>query len=183
MREESRREPAPGTREEENSTLVLDTAAFIAGTPDFSQGRFLTVRGVIDELGTGVIIKARLEAALESNRVSVHEPSNEQVNFVLKQASLSGDIKKLSGTDVQLLATAFSEKSKGSRVIIVSDDYSLQNVAKQLGIETLGVVLPGIKTTLNWLWYCSSCHRVYDSAPPGNCLFCGGGVKRRPTNK
>ena len=183
MLEESRRGPVQGFSGEAKLTLVLDTAAFIAGTPDFSHGTFLTVRGVVNELGTDVIVKARLEAALESNRVSVYEPSDEQVKSVLEQAALSGDMKKLSGTDIQILATALSERKKGTRVIIVSDDYSLQNVARQLGVETLGVILPGIKTTLNWVWYCSSCHRVYDSTTSGNCLFCGGEVKRRPANK
>lgn len=183
MPEESRNEPAQGSSVERKPTLVLDAAAFLAGTPDFSRGRFLTVRGVIDELGTNFIVKARLQVAMESKRLSVYEPSEDQVSTILKQASLSGDMKKLSPTDIQLLATAFSERSRGSRVIMVSDDYSLQNVARQLGIETLGVILPGIKTTLNWLWYCSSCHRVYDSSPPGNCLFCGGEVKRRPVSR
>ena len=47
-------------------------------------------------------------------------------------ASKAGDFHKLSEADMQLLSLALQLKAEGYTPKIVTDDYSIQNVAKQL---------------------------------------------------
>ena len=84
-------------------------------------------------------------------------------------------------TDVELLALALELKSKGYRPQVVSDDYSIQNVATQAGIEFLALATFGIKRLLEWIRYCPACHREYPANNSSKeCLVCGTALKRKP---
>ena len=107
------------------------------------------------------MIKVRFETALENGRVKVKAPSQEFVNQIKVPSSKVGDSFKLSETDIELLALALELKSTGYTPQIVSDDYSIQNVATQLGIEFLALATFGIKRLLEWIRYCPACYREY----------------------
>ena len=66
-------------------------------------------------------------------------PSQEFLNQAKTASNKVGDSFKLSETDIELLALALELKSTGYNPQIVSDDYSIQNVATQLGIEFLAL--------------------------------------------
>ena len=66
-------------------------------------------------------------------------------------ASKVGDSHKLSETDLQLLALALELKTEGVAPQIVTDDYSIQNVATQMGIGFLALATFGIKRLWNGL--------------------------------
>ncbi|MGD0643571.1 MAG: hypothetical protein ABSA75_01550 [Candidatus Bathyarchaeia archaeon] len=162
--------------------IVLDTSAFLAGFDPFSLSEEqLTVPKVEEEIKRNSIISVRFRAALENGKLKVKAPSEEFMNKVKTSASKVGDSFKLSETDIHLLSLALELKAEGRTPQIVTDDYSIQNVATQLGIEFSALATFGIKRLLEWIRYCPACYREY----PANCSFkeclvCGTPLKRKP---
>lgn len=123
----------------------------------------------------------RFNTAVESGRIKIKMPSEEYSNKVKASASKVGDSYLLSETDMQLLSLALELKANGDRPEIITDDYSIQNVATQMGIEFYALATFGIRRLLEWIRYCPACHREY----PANCAFktcqvCGTELKRKP---
>jgi UPF0271 protein len=87
----------------------------------------------------------------------------------------------LSDTDIQLLALAIELKASGYTPQIITDDYSIQNVATQLGIDFLAQTTFGIKRLLEWIRYCPACHKEYPvNSKFKECQVCGTELKRKP---
>ncbi len=162
--------------------VVLDTSAFVAGFDPFSLGdEQVIVPKVAEEIRRNSMMKMRLETAIESGKIKVKTPTLEACNKLEVSANKAGDVHKLSETDKQLLAMAIELKDEGYKPKIVTDDYSIQNVAKQVDIEFLSLATFGIKRLLEWIRYCPACHKQY----PANCKFkecqiCGTELRRKP---
>jgi UPF0271 protein len=162
--------------------VVLDTSAFLAGYDPFAAStEQVTVPKVEEEILRNSMVKMRFQTAVESGKVKVRAPTQE-FSFAAKASACKvGDSFKLSETDMQLLSLALELKEQGYTTQIVTDDYSIQNVAKQLGIEFLALATFGIKRLLEWIRYCPACHKQY----PANskfkeCQICGTELKRKP---
>jgi UPF0271 protein len=127
------------------------------------------------------MILVRFTTAVENGKVKVKAPTEEFLNKIKASAIVLGDSFKLSETDIQLLALALELKAAGWSPQIVTDDYSIQNVATQMGIEFLALATFGIKRLLEWVRYCPACHREYSaSGSSKECLVCGTELKRKP---
>jgi len=163
--------------------IVLDTSAFLAGFDPFSLSEEqVTVPKVEEEIRKNSIILVRFKTALENGKLKVKAPSEEFLNKVKASASKVGDSFLLSETDIQLLALALELKAIGYTPQIVTDDYSIQNVATQLGMEFLALATFGIKRLLEWIRYCPACHREYPAnCSSKECLVCGTELKRKPS--
>ena len=141
----------------------------------------VTVPKVEEEIRKNSMILVRFKTALENGKLKVKAPSEEFLNKVKASASKVGDSFILSETDIQLLALALELKATGYTPQIVTDDYSIQNVATQLGIEFLALATFGIKRLLEWIRYCPACHREYPAnCSSKECLVCGTELKRKP---
>ena len=162
--------------------VVLDTSAFLAGFDPFSLSEELaTVPAVEEEIKRSSIIITRFKAALESGKVKVKEPREEFLKAAKVSASKLGDSYLLSKADTQLLALCIELKAEGYTPQIVTDDYSIQNVATQMGFEFLALATFGIKRLLEWIRYCPACHREYPAnCSTKECLVCGTELKRKP---
>jgi UPF0271 protein len=162
--------------------VVLDTSAFLAGFDPFTMGdEQVTVPKVEEEILCNSMIKLRFQTALESGKVKVKAPSSQYVAEAKTAAGKAGDYPKLSETDLQLIALAFELKQQGLVPQIVTDDYSIQNVAKQLCIEFSALATSGIKRILDWIRYCPACHKQYPSDNKfKECQICGTNLKRKP---
>ena len=127
------------------------------------------------------MIWVRFKTALENGKLQVETPSEEFLNKVKATAITVGDSFFLSETDTQILALALEFKAKGYRPQIISDDYSIQNVATKMGIEFAALATFGIRRLLEWVRYCPACHREY-AADYGQakCTICGTELKRKP---
>ena len=162
--------------------VVLDTSAFLAGFDPCSLNQEqATVPKVEEEIKKNSIIKLRFETALENGKLKIKAPSPEFLNKIQAAANKFGDSFTLSETDTQLLALALELKLTGYSPQLISDDYSIQNVATQLSIEFASVTTFGIKRLLEWKVYCPACHKEY----PANtnikeCHICGTPLKRKP---
>ena len=162
--------------------MVLDTSAFVGGFDPFSIGEEqITPPLVEEEIKTNTMRKIRFNTAVESGRIRIIEPAPEFVDKVKATATLAGDSFYLSGTDIQVLALALELKTRGDNPQIVTDDYSIQNVAKKLELNFVSMITFGIRRFLNWIRYCPACHKKY----PANykettCQICGTELKRKP---
>jgi len=162
--------------------MVLDTSAFVAGFDPFSvREEQIAPPKVEEEVKRNAMTLLRFSMAVENGRLKIFAPSQEFMNKVKASATSVGDSFFLSETDKQVLALAMEIKARGDTPQIVTDDYSIQNVAKQLGLEYVSLVTFGIKRLLTWIRYCPACHRTY----PANfktkeCTICGTALKRKP---
>ncbi|MEM3437488.1 MAG: hypothetical protein QXP55_02990 [Nitrososphaerales archaeon] len=158
--------------------LVLDSTAFYAGILLTGMSKYYTTPLVIDEISHIKTLSTVIPALLESNKLSVIDPSINLVEEVKRIASESGDIQKLSDTDISIIALGMQLRKKGYYVTIISDDYSIQNLVKFSGLRFSPVMTKGISRTIRWLLYCSGCGKVfYDNAII--CNVCGMRLKRK----
>lgn len=162
--------------------VVLDTSAFVAGYDPFSSAtEQVTTPKVEAEIRRNSMVKMRLETAIESGKLKVQAPSQMFLNRIRTPANKVGDSFKLSETDTELLALALELKEQGFAPRIVTDDYSIQNVARQIGIEFVALATYGIKKLLEWVRYCPACHKEYSAdSKSKECLICGTELKRKP---
>ena len=165
--------------------LVLDTSAFLAGFDQFSIGEEQYTAPMVREEVTGASMpRVRFNTAVESGKLQVRTPDKGFLEGVKASAKAVGDAFFLSETDLQVLALALELKTRGFLPRIVSDDYSIQNVANQLGIEFASLATFGIRFRLQWVRYCPACGRRYPADyKSSKCEVCGTELKRKPAGK
>jgi len=98
-------------------------------------------------------------------------PGRESLEKVREAARLTGDDIRLSQVDMEVLALALELKAT-----VLTDDYSIQNLAAQLGIDYKGVEKEGIRRVIRWGYKCSGCGRTY-SVSHRECPVCGSLLK------
>ena len=165
--------------------IVLDTSAFIAGfDPLAVPEKQFTVPEVKNELIADSMNWMRFNAAVESGKLMVKNPKSSVLDEVQEASRKVGDIRYLSEADLRVLALALELKGNGLIPLIVTDDYSIQNVANKIGIEFTSLMTFGIKYRFKWILYCPACYRKY---PPDYkfkvCEVCGTELKRKPKKK
>jgi len=165
--------------------IVLDTSAFVAGFDPFSiSEEQYTVPMVKDELIRSSMPWVRFKTAMESGKLKVRAPDKTFLDEVKASATIVGDTFFLSEADLQVLGLALELKSSGYNPSIASDDYSIQNVANQMGIKFASLATLGIRFRLKWIRYCPACRRKYPADYKSNeCEVCGTELKRKPMRK
>jgi len=139
---------------------------------------------VKEELSYSSLPWVRFNTAVESGRLKIKTPSVQFLDKVKESSKKVGDALYLSEVDLQVLALALELRSAGNNPLIVTDDYSIQNVANQMGVEFASLMTFGIRYRLHWLLYCPACHRKYPSDyKPKSCQVCGTELKRKPLRK
>ncbi len=124
----------------------------------------------------------KFKTAVESKRLIIRSPSNENLAKIETSSAGVGDSFLLSNTDKGILALALELRDSGCDPKIVSDDYSIQNVAAKLGIKFSSLSTQGIRQLLNWIRYCPACHKKYPTDYRSNvCGVCGTTLKRKPS--
>ena len=146
--------------------LILDSSALYS-IEDLPTEECLVPSGVLKELNRhGDRRVPRWEGLLE-----VRDPRPESVLKVQEQARASGDLGRLSEVDISILALALETGGK-----ILSDDYSIQNLASIMGLEYMAVGMASIKKVLKWNYRCLGCGRWYKEKLP-DCPVCGAGMR------
>ena len=150
---------------------VADSSVFILRMPLSTrmQNRIITTPEVVSEL-TDMKSKMVLEAAIESG-VEVESPLTHLITEVRSHASRTGDIERLSATDIGILPKALEHGG-----ILCTDDYAIQNVAESIGIKTEPILQEGIKETFEWGRRCKGCGRRFGS-DVRICTVCGSETK------
>ena len=162
--------------------IVLDTSALVAGLDPFLiDDELYTVSAVKDEIAENSTLGFRLRTAEENGKVKVENPDKTYLEKAKDSAKEVGDLFFLSVADPQVLALALELKSNGYSPLIATDDYSIQNVAKQVEIAFAPLATFGIRRRLQWLRYCPACHKTYPASyRSSKCEVCGTQLKRKP---
>ena len=157
--------------------FVHDASGIFAGVPLSLPGKHYTTPKIIEEI-RDEYSKRILELALVSNKLEVVGPPKKAVEEVAKKAGEIGELNRLSGADISVLALAYWFKRKGYEVILVSDDYSVQNTALYLNLVFMAVKTIGIKEMRKYEVYCPNCgwRGVTNST---TCPRCGFPLARR----
>ncbi len=166
-------------------TVVLDTSAFIAGFDPFSSKRYnVTVPNVKEEIKRDSILLLRFEVAIETGKIEVKTPFEKYKIKVENVANKMGDLHLLSETDLDVLAVALELEIEGFKPQIVTDDYSIQNVASKMKIEFIPLTTGGIHKIFEWIRYCPACYKNFASNYKlVSCSICGTKLKRKPKRK
>jgi len=173
------------TDEKGRRAIVLDTSAFIAGYDPLSvSDDQFTVPTVVEELIANSMPWVRLNAAVEIGKLRLRMPRDLSLRIVKESSKALGDMLYLSSADFNVLALALELKEEGYSPSIVTDDYSIQNVANQLSIGFSALMTYGIRHRLQWILYCPACHHKYPADYElKNCKICGTVLKRKPLAK
>ena len=100
------------------------------------------------------------------------DPDAQYIEKVRVVSDETGDSSRISEADASLLALALQLEAT-----LVTDDYSMQNVASILGIDIQNIEKEGIKGIWKWQWTCRKCKKKLDG--PGECEICGGDAYKR----
>ncbi len=142
---------------------VVDANMFIHGP--LPEGELVTTPAVMEE------IRGRLSGMMVEQLI----PSEKSVARVRKAAERTGDVHDLSENDIELVALALEKKA-----VLATDDYSMQNVCEELGVEWEGGEKRGIREKWEWVRVCTGCGREQEGEV---CEVCGSSTKRRPRDK
>ena len=163
---------------------ILDASAFINGFKMISDNNY-TVPEITEEIKD---FESRLmfDMALEEGKVIVQDVPSKWKSCVNDIISESGDILRLSLPDKKLISLAYMLREEGKSVKVISDDYTIQNTLKIMGIPFSGILTEGIKGIYNWKKVCEGCKKEYpDDYPFDDCEICGSKIfkKRIKVNK
>ena len=151
--------------------VVLDTSAIIYLNDFRMFDEIFTVNDVLGEM------KDKINTMkLSGIELKVIDPEDSSLNEVKKFAKKTGDLEKLSKTDIKILALA-----KENKLDIVSDDYSIQNVAQKLGIKYISLFNKKITKSIEWRSYCNNCKRFHENAD--TCPKCGNQLIKKPVKE
>jgi endoribonuclease Nob1 len=163
--------------------IILDTSAILSGKPiHFTDATLVTTPAISEELTPGGKDYQKFEFLKETG-LTIHAPSKEALYEVKKTAQETGDDRRLSPADTEILALAIDlNKESDTDVAILTDDYSIQNVATVLGIHFLGFSQDVITQKFKWVSRCPGCGKQFNG-PVDICPICGTKTRNLPRKK
>ena len=155
---------------------VLDSSAFYAGIPFSSNESSYITPLVYNEIEHIKRDHDAVQILIETKRLTVSEPEQEFIIAVKTAAKKSGDFPNISQEDISTIALSLQLKAE-----LVTDDFAVSNVAKNLNIKVIPVMTNGIKNIITWIYYCPGCKRNFSKTM--ECPNCGNMLKRKPLKK
>jgi len=151
---------------------ILDASAFYAGVPFRSSHEYYTTSLAYDEIKHIKKNHDALGTLLETNRLKIREPDKESIESAIKAAKDTGDFPQLSKQDISIIALCIEMNGE-----IISDDFAISNVAKNLGLKISPIMTQGIKDVGKWVHYCPGCRTNHTNKK--ECPVCGTPLKRK----
>ena len=153
---------------------VLDSTAFYAGIPFSSNEPSYTTPLVYNEIEHIKKDHSAIQILIETKRLMICDPEHQFVITANNTAKKSGDIPNLSDEDISTIALSLQLNAE-----LVTDDFAVSNVAKNLGIKVIPVMTNGIKNVITWKYYCPGCKINFSKIT--ECPRCGNRLKRKPS--
>ena len=156
-------------------TYVLDSSALISLGLIAGKGVNLFVTpSVLKELKGSLAVSI----GVEQGTLKVVRPPEELTEKVMRLAREKKEAG-LSTADISVLALALHLKEEGLDPIIVTDDYSIMNLAAHLNLKFERARREKIKLAIEWIIYCPSCGKTFKRWLEA-CPHCGSKLKRKP---
>lgn len=157
-------------------TFILDTSAILSGkTINFKNAKIITTPGVSDEISPGGK-SYRSFQLLKEQGLEIRYPTEESVKKIDSVSNQTGDANRLSKVDKEVLSLALDIKKKEEEAVILTDDYSIQNMATFLEIDFENVSQEGIKKKYRWHYQCTGCRKKFEENIKV-CPICGSATK------
>jgi len=132
-----------GRDSESKKAYVLDTNALLLGFRGVKN--LYTTEEAIKEVKYDELQVARLEAMLTSGALKIARPTTEAMEKIKKSAG--NQLHRLSQADLTILAAAIDLTKTHEEVIIVTDDYAIQQLATKLLLSFTPLKHRGIRKT------------------------------------
>ena len=152
---------------------VLDSSAFYAGIPFSSSEPSVTTSHVYNEIKHIKKDHDAVQILIETRRLKISDPEPRFIITVNNAAKKSGDFTNLSQEDISIIALSLQLNAE-----LITDDFAVSNVAKNLSIKVIPIMTSGIKKIVTWIYYCPGCKT--DFSETANCPNCGNRLKRKP---
>ncbi len=128
--------------------------------------------------------KLFLESTIEEGLITIMEPDPLDIKNVTDVIRKSGDVLRLSDEDRNLVALSFKLKREEKDPMVVTDDYSMQNVLKIVGIPFRSVLTEGITEIYGWVKICKGCKKKYPHEYAfDECEICGTRIIKKRIKK
>lgn len=150
--------------------LVLDTSALLAGRPLGPGEDTLVPSAVVEELRPGGRDRRHLDMLLAAGARVVEAAPAERAR-VREAAQVGGEGGRLSAADIDVLAVAIEVSGE-----IVTDDYTLLNLARRMQIPARTIQTKGITQEYRFVPRCTGCGRFFETQLP-DCPICGSALK------
>ena len=151
---------------------VLDSSAFYAGIPFSSNEPSYITPLVYNEIEHIKKDHDAIQILIETKRLTINEPEVQFVIAANNAAKKSGDFSNLSDEDISTIALSLQLNTE-----LVTDDFAVSNVAKNLNIKVIPVMTTGIKKVGTWKYYCPGCGINFSKVT--ECPKCGNKLKRK----
>ena len=154
----------------------MDATAFYAGIPFSSQTTHYVTSLVYDEIKHIKKNHDAVDILIETGRLTISNPESEFIEIVRNTANESGDLHELSVEDISIIALSLKLGAE-----LITDDFAVSNVAKNLNIQVFPVMTDGIKNIVSWTYYCPGCNNNFSESV--KCPKCGNTLKRKNLKK
>jgi len=151
---------------------ILDASAFYAGVPFRSSNIWYTTSDIFDEIKHIKKNHDALGTLLETNRLKIREPDQKAIETAIQAAKKTGDYPQLSKQDISIIALCIENSGE-----IVTDDFAISNVAKNLELKISPIMTRGIKDVGTWVHYCPGCRTNHPNGV--ECPICATPLKRK----
>ncbi len=152
---------------------VLDSSAFYAGIPFSSKEPSHITSLVYDEIKHIKKDHDAISILIETKRLMVSDPEDKFTAAAKDAAKKSGDFPNLSQEDISIIALSLQLEAE-----LITDDFTVSNVAKNLNLRVIPIMTSGIKNVVTWVYYCQGCRTNFSKIT--ECPNCGNKLKRRP---
>lgn len=156
---------------------LIDTSVILSGIPlDLKDEFMITTNSISNELKPGGRDYRSFKFLLEKGLL-IRDPSKKSIDLVINTSKKSGDYSRLSLADIDLIALAIDiNENNDEESIILTDDYSIQNVANILKIKYENINQPKITKRFKWAFRCLGCRKKFKENIK-ICPICGSSTK------
>jgi endoribonuclease Nob1 len=151
---------------------ILDASAFYAGIPFSTRDEFFTTSLIFDEIRHIKKNHNAIETLMETSRLRISDPEIEFIEKIKTASKKTGDYNQLSKQDISVIALCLQMNGE-----IITDDFAISNVAKNLNRKVSPLMTSGINDVGNWIHYCPGCKKNFESG--SECPLCGTLLKRK----
>lgn len=158
--------------------FILDTSAILSGKPlNFEDVQLITTTKIEQEIKPGGRDYQNY-LYLKEKCLILKKPSKYSLEKIKETSEKTGDINRLSLFDIEILAIAHDEnKQNDAEVVILTDDYSIQNLATYLKIKFQSINQRGITKKFKWINRCRGCGKKFKDNI-NICPICGADTKK-----
>jgi len=133
---------------------------------------FFTTSLIFDEIKHIKKNHDAIGTLMETKRLKISDPDAEFVDKIKAASKKTGDFNQLSKQDISVIALCLQMNGE-----IITDDFAISNVAKNLNLKVSPLMTSGINDVGNWIHYCPGCKKNFESG--SECPLCGTRLKRK----